>query len=130
MGQKKERPLSPHLTIYRPQITSVLSISHRATGVFLFLGSFVLIWGMVLDIYGCDCIFPLFHTSIGQLALFAWSFFLFYHLCNGIRHLFWDAGKGFEIHQVTASGILVLFASTILTLISWAIAFHYIEVIL
>lgn len=123
----RTRPLSPHLSIYKPQITSVLSISHRLTGVALYIGVLVLVWWMVMKIYGCDCITPLFHTTVGQLLLGAWSFALFYHLCNGIRHLFWDVGRGFNMSSVRASGVAVILSAIALTALSWALALQLIS---
>lgn len=112
------RPLSPHLQVYRPQLTSVLSISHRITGIFLSLGAVVLA-GWVIAAAGL----PEFYLRLtghlgawyGQIALFGWSLCLFYHLCNGIRHLFWDAGYGFELKTTYASGYAVVAASLLLT---------------
>jgi len=122
---QKERPLSPHLQVYRPQLTSMLSILHRGTGVFLALGTpFLVCWLMTLasgpqayaQIQQC-----LSHWFV-QLALLGWTFALFYHLCNGIRHLFWDAGKGFEISSVYKSGWLVVLCAAILTAICFGLA--------
>ena len=109
------RPLSPHLTIYKPQITSVLSITHRLTGVALLIGAVLLAWWIVFNVYGCgSCINPL-----GKIFLFLWSLALYYHLLNGIRHLFWDMGKGFEIKTVNFTGVLVLILTIILTVSTW-----------
>ena len=116
------RPLSPHLQIYRPQLTSVMSILHRATGIALSVGAIYLaIWVMCAaakpDTYAA---FQGFNTSIlGRLLLGGWLFSAFYHLCNGIRHLFWDAGYGFEIKDAYRSGWIVVGVSAIATLASW-----------
>ncbi len=94
---KHPRPLSPHLQIYKPQSSSVLSILHRITGVFLSLGSLLLavwIFAAAYDERLYDSLGGFFRSLIGTLALIAWSGAFYYHLCNGIRHLFWDAGKG------------------------------------
>nr|VFJ50692.1 MAG: succinate dehydrogenase subunit C [Candidatus Kentron sp. FW] len=120
------RPLSPHIQIYRKQITSSLSILHRATGVFLSIGTFALVywlWSLAAgpDSYENTQIF--FGSVIGQLILLAWVFSLAYHLSNGIRHLFWDAGKGFEIKTVYASGVTVLVTSGLLTLLVFIAAY-------
>lgn len=116
------RPLSPHLQIYRWQITSVLSILHRLTGLALSLGTLLLVWWLVALASGPDA----FATAqafvgswLGRLLLLGWSFSLFFHLANGIRHLFWDAGYGFEIKTTTASGWAVVVASVALTVIAW-----------
>ena len=121
-GQPGSRPLSPHLQVYKPQITSVMSIMHRMTGVALAVGTLVLVWWLVAAASGGDA-FASAQTVIGawygRLLLFGWSFALFYHLCNGIRHLLWDMGKGFELGAVTRSGLIVVLASLVLTIIAW-----------
>jgi succinate dehydrogenase / fumarate reductase cytochrome b subunit len=116
------RPLSPHLQIYRPQLTSVLSILHRITGVGLAVGTLLLVWWLVAAATGptaFDTVQSLIGSIVGRLLLLAWSFALYYHLCNGIRHLVWDAGKGFELGTAYASGWLVVIAAAVLTAISW-----------
>jgi succinate dehydrogenase / fumarate reductase cytochrome b subunit len=118
-----ERPLSPHLQVYRPQITSVLSIVHRLTGVSLIAGTLLLTWWLVAAAYGPDSFTDaqaFVGSWFGQLLLWAFTFALFYHLGNGIRHLAWDFGWGFELSQVRASGLAMLAfaaAGTLLTLI-------------
>jgi succinate dehydrogenase / fumarate reductase cytochrome b subunit len=116
------RPLSPHLQVYRPQITSMLSILHRLTGVALAFGTLLLTYWLVAAASGpgaFDTAQGLIGSFIGRLLLFGWSFALFYHLCNGIRHLVWDAGYGFEIETATLSGWIVVAASAGLTVICW-----------
>ena len=106
-----QRPLSPHLQVYKPQITMVMSIMHRATGVFLALGAFALMaWLLAVagDGQGFDQ-FNRFAASLpGMLLMVVLVFSLMYHLFNGIRHLLWDIGWGFEIPQFYASGWIVL----------------------
>lgn len=115
-----QRPLSPHLTIYKPQITSVLSISHRLAGIALFLGTWLLAVWIILNAYGCgDCINALISSGLGKFFLFLWSAALYYHLLNGIRHLFWDVGLGFKIATVNKSGIAVILGTLALLLITW-----------
>jgi succinate dehydrogenase / fumarate reductase cytochrome b subunit len=116
------RPLSPHLTIYRWPITMTLSILHRMTGVALSLGLLILTVWLVAVSSGAGTysqIFALLDSIPGRLLLLAFSFAFFFHLCNGIRHLFWDVGKGFEMRQVNASAWLVVFASVSLTIGFW-----------
>ena len=116
------RPLSPHLQVYRPQITSMLSILHRLTGVALAFGTLLLTYWLVAAASGpgaFDTAQGLIGSFIGRLLLFGWSFALFYHLCNGIRHLVWDAGYGFEIETAQRSGWVVVGASAGLTVICW-----------
>ena len=119
------RPLSPHLQVYRPQLTSVLSISHRATGVALSVGAvFLVVW--LLALAGGPESFAsmatVFGSLPGQVVMFLFTLALFYHLCNGIRHLFWDAGHGFELKTVYASGKAVLGVSVGLTVLTWIVA--------
>ena len=118
----KERPISPHLQVYKPQITSVLSIFHRITGVALAFGLILLVaWIFTLSL-GEEYFeyFSLFIKSwFGLLILFGFTLALNYHFCNGIRHLFWDAGYGYEIETVHKSGLAVLFVSFSLTTLIW-----------
>ena len=121
----RERPISPHLQVYKPQITSVLSIFHRITGVALTFGLILLVaWIFTLSL-GEDYFeyFVMFIKSwFGLLILFGFTFALNYHLCNGIRHLFWDAGYGYEIETVHKSGLAVLVVSFLLTILIWYLA--------
>ena len=97
MADTPERPLSPHLQIYRPQITSVLSITHRATGIVLSLGAVLLVVWLVSAASGpeaFDVAQACAGSWLGYIFLFGFSVCLFYHLLNGIRHLFWDTGHG------------------------------------
>ena len=117
-----ERPISPHLQVYKPQLTSVLSILHRITGVGLGAGTLLLAWWLVAAAYGPDqfeTVQAFIASWFGRLLLFGFTFSLFYHLCNGIRHLFWDAGWGFELKTAYTSGWLVVIASLGLTAVSW-----------
>jgi len=119
------RPLSPHLQIYRPQLTSVLSITHRASGLLLTLGTVALVYWLAALASGPQAYAEaraLMGSLAGRLALLLWTLALFYHLCNGIRHLFWDAGYGFELGTVYRSGYAVLAATVLLTAIAWACA--------
>ena len=121
-----DRPLSPHIGIYKPQITSVLSILHRATGIFLCLGAVVFAWWVIALALGPEpyaAVRSALGSWLGRLLLFAWTFSFFYHLCNGVRHLFWDAGLGFELRTVQASGMAVVAASIALTVIAFGLAY-------
>ncbi len=123
--QDDPRPLSPHLQVYRPQLTSLLSISHRASGVFLALGAIALVYWLSALAAGPEVFAQaqiLASSWYGHVLLVLWSLALFYHLCNGIRHLCWDAGYGFELRQVYASGYLVLVAAVVLTAGTWILA--------
>lgn len=118
----QDRPLSPHLQVYRPQLTSVLSILHRITGIALAAGTLLLIWWLVAAAAGRESfavVQDFIGSFLGRLLLLGWSWALFYHLANGIRHLAWDAGWGFQLKTVYATGWAVVAASVLLTLISW-----------
>src|SRR5881275_2269278 len=112
------RPLSPHLQVYRWQLTSVLSILHRASGVALSVGAILLVWWLVSAAQGPETyrgIQTFLGSWIGRIVLFGWSLALFYHLCNGLRHLWWDTGRGLELRSVYASGWAVVAATVVLT---------------
>ncbi|MEE2722635.1 MAG: succinate dehydrogenase, cytochrome b556 subunit [Pseudomonadota bacterium] len=118
----ENRPLSPHLQVYRPQLTSVLSIMHRGTGIALSAGTLLLVWWLVAAASGGDAyvdVKAFWGSWIGRLLLLGWSFALFYHLCNGLRHLFWDAGKGFDLDAAYRNGWLVVGAAIVLTVVAW-----------
>lgn len=116
------RPLSPHLQIYRPQLTSVLSILHRLTGLALSVGTLLLVYWLIAAAAG-EAAFAaaqgFLGSWLGRLLLFGWSFALFYHLANGIRHLFWDLGRGFELKSAYASGWAAVVAAAAMTLGAW-----------
>ncbi len=119
------RPLSPHLQIYKPQLTSVLSITHRATGVVLTLGTLAIALFFIAAAGGVEQFNSLngvFDSVFGKLLVFIWSFCFFYHLCNGVRHLFWDAGRGFEIETVYTTGKIVVIAAIVLTFLLWIVS--------
>ena len=117
------RPLSPHLQVYRWQVQMVSSILHRATGVALAAGSAIVVAGL-LALAGGEHSFDAFRQiaggPLGMLLLFGWSWALFYHLCNGIRHLIQDAGAGYAIAQFVRSSWLSVGVSIVLTLLTWA----------
>ncbi len=118
----RDRPLSPHLQVYRLQLTSVFSITHRLTGVALVFGTLLLVYWLVAVAAGTaayDTAQGLIGSVLGRLLLFGWSVALFFHLCNGIRHLFWDTGLLLELPALYRSGWAVIIASLALTLISW-----------
>ncbi|MDQ2696144.1 MAG: succinate dehydrogenase, cytochrome b556 subunit [Pseudomonadota bacterium] len=120
-----KRPLSPHLQIYKWQWTMMLSILHRGTGLALTVGTLLLVYWLGALAAGPEAYAGAQHllgSMLGQLALFLWTWSLYYHLCAGIRHLAWDAGYGFDIEVARKSGQAVIWASIILTLLTWIIA--------
>ena len=110
-----ERPLSPHLQVYRPQITSVLSVFHRGTGVALSLGLLVFVYWLLSLASGPAAYAAaqgLLGSTLLKLCYVGWTFCFFYHLANGIRHLVWDLGYGFEKAQISLGGwVVVLFTA-------------------
>ena len=121
MGMRS-RPLSPHLFIYRFEWTMLLSITHRITGVGLAVAGVLLFWWLMALAIGpayFSIVQAILAHWIGRLMLLGWTWAMFYHLCNGIRHLCWDAGWGFEINTARNTGLFVLVSSILLTLISW-----------
>lgn len=114
------RPMSPHLDIYRWRITMLTSTLHRLSGVVVSFGFFILICKLVSLAAGGE---PGFSAS-GMLAnafWFVWSAAVYYHLCNGIRHLVWDAGHGFDIPTAEKSAKMVIIGSLVLTVLTWII---------
>jgi succinate dehydrogenase / fumarate reductase cytochrome b subunit len=123
-----ERPTSPFTTVYRPQITSVMSILHRITGVILAIGAFGVAWWLLAvsaspqryaqfaDIAG---------SMPGQIVIAGFSWCLMYHLLNGLRHLLWDSGHGFEIKQFYATGWTVVVLSFVFTALLWMLALNH-----
>ncbi len=119
------RPLSPHLTVYRPQITSVLSILHRITGVGLTLGAALVVWWLLAaatDEAYFTFVDGLMTSWLGYLVWLGLTFSLAFHFCNGIRHLMWDMGYGFDLEAVENSGKAVVIGAVALTVLIWLIA--------
>ncbi len=122
----QNRPLSPHLQVYRPQLTSMLSILHRMAGVGLSVGTLLLVAWLAAIAAGPEVYRTaelLMGSFVGRLLLFGWTLALFYHLFNGIRHLFWDLGRGLELPEVYRSGWAVLIATLGFTLLSWVLGY-------
>lgn len=121
-----ERPLSPHLQVYRWQITNTLSILHRLTGLALSLGALVLAGWLVSLASGPEAYSraqAVFASAWFKLPLAGWTFCFFYHLANGVRHLFWDAGLGFEPARFRATGWAVVVFSILATAVFVLFAF-------
>lgn len=118
------RPLSPHLQIYRLPLVALMSISHRITGVALAAGTILLALWLGSAAYGpdsFDLVSDLLGSWIGLLILFGFSIAFNYHLCNGLRHLLWDIGRGFELSTVKNSNRLVIAGAVLLTLLTWIV---------
>lgn len=120
-----KHPMSPHLQIYRLPLTALLSITHRITGVILTLGCIVLVWILAAaanSIVYYEAMIPHLQSWYGQLFLLGFIFSLYLHFCNGVRHLFWDVGYGFELETVDLTAKLAIALAVILTVATWAVA--------
>jgi succinate dehydrogenase / fumarate reductase cytochrome b subunit len=125
MSWDDKRPMSPHLQVYKLPLTAKLSILHRGTGAALFMGLILMVWVLVAGASGTaswQTMHSFLSSWFGKLVLFGFTFSLYYHFCNGIRHLFWDIGKGLDLNDARTSGKIVIIASIILTLLTWLIA--------
>lgn len=120
------RPMSPHLQIYRWPVTMMTSIAHRATGIANYAGSALLAWWLVAIASGPEA-YKVFATAIGSpiglLVLFGYTWSLLYHLLNGVKHLVWDTGAGFDNKAAESSGMLVIVASIALAVGVWVLGF-------
>lgn len=120
-----KHPTSPHLQIYRLPLTALLSITHRITGVVLALGSIILVWILAAAANSAayyQAMIPHLQSWYGQLFLLGFIFSLYLHFCNGLRHLSWDAGYGFELETVDLTAKLAIVLALILTVATWAVA--------
>ena len=122
----KARPLSPHLQIYRLPLPALLSITHRMTGVVLSTGTVLLALWLIALAQGPETFaiaMTIISHPLGQIVLFGYSVALFYHMCNGIRHLNWDRGSGLEIEAVYRSGKITIAAAVCLTAALWSVIY-------
>lgn len=120
------RPLSPHLQVYKLPQAAILSITHRICGVGLTAGLLLLTYWLTAAAYGPEAYATataLLSSFIGRLILFGFTLALAYHTCNGVRHLFWDAGKGLEKEQLVKSATTTIAASVVLTILIWIAAY-------
>lgn len=121
------RPLSPHLTIYSWPVTMATSIVHRATGMALAAGTLVFAWWVIAAATGPEAYATfqsIANTPLGQFVLFGFVWSLSYHLLNGLRHLAWDIGYGFNIKTASATGILVFVLSVVVAVLIFLAAYH------
>ena len=121
---KNNKPLSPHLSIYKPQITSIMSISHRLSGTFQSFGNVMIFIFFLLILtgekyYNFSMFF--FNSYLGRVFTFLYIFSLCYHMCNGIRHLVWDLGYGFELKNVYYSGYATIAIAVIINSLVWVL---------
>lgn len=125
MAYKDSRPLSPHLQVYRLPMLALVSISHRTCGVLLSIGAVLLTMLLTAAAVSPET-YEMLHQHLrawyGIVLLIGISFALFFHMCNGIRHLFWDLGLGFELETADLTAKLVIAGAVVLTTITWVIA--------
>ena len=125
MAWNDPRPMSPHLQIYKLPFTAKLSILHRGTGAVLFAGLILMVLVLLSIAGGAESwasMQSFLSSFIGKFILFGFTFCIYYHMCNGIRHLFWDIGMGLDLEDSKKSGLGVIAASVFLTLLTWIIA--------
>jgi len=132
-NHNSSKPTSPHLQIYRWNISSITSILHRLTGVMLFFSVLITAWFIVYYTYSfgsisekehCECLSMLILDIVFYGAIIALTFSLYYHFCNGIRHLFWDIGKGFNLKTAKFTGYLVILLTLVLTISTIALTIY------
>ena len=127
-----QRPTSPHLQIYRWNLSSLTSIFHRATGIALYFSVVAIAWYIVFystqinvsQAENCECMMMAIMKCLFTLASIAITFSLYYHFCNGIRHLFWDIGKGFDVKIATRNALIVIFTALALTIATIALVVY------
>lgn len=120
------RPLSPHLQVYRPQMTTMLSILHRITGGALSIGTLMILWWLVAAASGpgaYDTAMAFSTSPLGILMLLGWSFSIYFHLLNGIRHLIWDTGRMMAIGCATKAGYVVFYGAILMTILTWVFVY-------
>jgi succinate dehydrogenase / fumarate reductase cytochrome b subunit len=119
-----ERPLSPHLFIYKPTLTMLMSIAHRITGASLYFGTLLLAWWLLAAATSPAAyagIGAFMNSILGRLILFGYTWALMHHMLGGVRHLIWDTGRGFKIWQINTLSWLTIVCSIALTLAIWAV---------
>ena len=123
---KADRPLSPHLQIYRPALTMVMSVLHRITGAALYFGTILLAWWLMAAAGGAhyfEFTHAVFSSIIGRLVLFGYSWALIHHMLGGIRHFIWDTGRGFAPDQRQMLARATIAGSVSLTIVVWLIGY-------
>ncbi len=123
---RTQRPLSPHLQIYRPMLTMMMSIIHRATGAALYFGTFLVVWWLVALASGPDYfnyVQNITGSWFGRLVLFGYTWALVHHALGGLRHLIWDTGRGFDLDGIEWMARLNLAGSIIITVVIWVIGY-------
>lgn len=119
------RPMSPHLQIYRLPMLALMSITHRATGVALSAGSLLLVYWLAALAAGPEAYasaMAIITSNLGLVVLFGFTWALYYHFGNGLRHLYWDTGRGLDLESADSSGRMVIIGSAVITVLTWIFA--------
>ena len=117
-----QRPISPHLSIYKPMLTMMMSIAHRITGACLYFGTLLLVWWLVAASSGPNAYTKVqwfMGTFIGRLILFGYTWALIHHMFGGIRHFIWDTGRGLDKVSIEIFAWATIIGSTVLTVLVW-----------
>lgn len=120
----QQRPLSPHVQIYKPMLTMMMSIVHRITGVALYFGMVLFAWWLLAAASGAEAyatVQAIYGSWIGMLILFGFTWALVHHMLGGLRHLIWDTGRGFELEHVELMAKLNLAGSVVITVLLWIV---------
>ena len=121
-----ERPLSPHIQVYRWPMPMIMSIAHRITGVGLYFGTLLIVWWLIAAGSGPNAYTKMgafISSAFGRLILFGYTWALIHHMLGGIRHLIWDAGYGFEPNEREALSLATILASVVLTVLLWIVGY-------
>lgn len=127
-SKKTERPLSPHIFIYKPMLTMMLSMIHRVTGAALYFGTALLVWWLVALVTSAEAYATVtwfLGTPIGWIIMFGYTWALFHHMVGGIKHFMWDFGKAFELDTVELVAKLAVAIPILLTILVWAVGLSY-----
>lgn len=126
MARNDSRPLSPHLQVYKLPLTAMMSVLHRGTGVVISIGTLLLVWVLARAAGGESAYAgtqSLLGSWFGTLVLIGFTFSLYAHFCNGLRHLIWDMGYGFDVDKANRGAMVSLGAAIALTVLTWIVAF-------
>jgi succinate dehydrogenase / fumarate reductase, cytochrome b subunit len=124
-----ERPLSPHISIYKPMLTMLMSIAHRITGIALYFGTLLIAWWLLAAASGPNAfagIGAFMNSLLGRIVLFGYTWALMHHMLGGIRHLIWDTGHGFGPHEREWLAVATVVGSVSLTLVIWIVGYLYV----
>src|SRR5205809_8017079 len=126
MAETRTRPLSPHLQIYRPMLTMLMSVAHRVSGAALYFGMLLVVWWLIAAASGPNYyawVQWFMGTIVGRLILFGYTWALIHHMLGGVRHLIWDTGRGFSPNEREWLALATVVGSVVLTLLLWIVGY-------